>query len=111
LIPTFSQPSVRITDIPTIQAHVSAGGPELDHADADCRNPSTSPAPIGLGVARWARAGVAHRAGKVLLERQIGIVWHGDRLQSRAAQAFIEIAVQISLDVDMPTVPSLSSTG
>lgn len=56
-------------------------------------------------------AQVAIRGLNANLERQIGIIWHGDRLQSRAAQAFIETAVQISLDVDMPTVPSLSSTG
>ncbi len=75
---------------------------------------------IGLGVAivplltverSIPDAQVAIRALNANLERQIGIVWHGDRQQSRAAQAFVETAVQISLGVDMPTVPSLSSPG
>ncbi|MDP9464941.1 MAG: LysR family transcriptional regulator [Actinomycetota bacterium] len=75
---------------------------------------------IGLGVAivplltverSIPDAQVAIRALNANLERQIGIIWHRDRLQSRAAEAFIETAVQISLDVDMPTVPSLSSPG
>ena len=75
---------------------------------------------IGLGVAivplltveRSIRdAEVAIRGINASLDRQIGIIWHRDRLQSRAAQAFIETAMQISLDVEMPAVPSMSSAG
>jgi DNA-binding transcriptional LysR family regulator len=53
-------------------------------------------------------ATVAIRGLNISLERQIGIIWRRDRLQSRAAEAFIETAMQISSDVDMPAVPSLS---
>jgi DNA-binding transcriptional LysR family regulator len=72
---------------------------------------------IGLGVAivplltverSIPDARVAIRGLNAKLERQIGIIWHRDRLQSRAAEAFIETALQISSDVDMPEVPSLS---
>jgi DNA-binding transcriptional LysR family regulator len=52
---------------------------------------------------------VAIRGLNTTLERQIAIIWHRDRLQSRAAAAFIETAVQVSLEVGMPSVPSLSS--
>lgn len=74
---------------------------------------------IGLGVAivplltierSIPDANVAIRGLNTSLERQIGIIWRRDRLQSRAAGAFIETAVKISLDVDMPAVPSMSST-
>ena len=54
-------------------------------------------------------ANVAIRGLTSHLERQIAIVWHRDRLQSRAAEAFINTAMQVSLEVDMPKVPSLSS--
>jgi molybdate transport repressor ModE-like protein len=54
-------------------------------------------------------AQVAIRGLNANLDRQIGIIWQRDRLQSRAAEAFIETAMQISSDVDMPRVPSLSS--
>ena len=73
---------------------------------------------IGLGVAvvplltverSIPDAQVAIRGLKSKLERQIGIIWHRDRLQSRAAEAFIETAMQITSDIDMPEVPSLSS--
>jgi molybdate transport repressor ModE-like protein len=73
---------------------------------------------IGLGVAivplltierSIPDANVAIRGLNTSLERQIGIIWHRDRVQSRAAEAFIETAVKISLDVDMPAVPSMSS--
>ena len=73
---------------------------------------------IGLGVAivplltierSIPDARVAIRGLNANLERQIGIIWHRDRLQSRAAEAFIETAMQISSDVDMPAVPSMSS--
>ena len=73
---------------------------------------------IGLGVAivplltverSIPDANVAIRGLNATLERQIGIIWHRDRLQSRAAEAFIETAMQVSLDVDMPAVPSMSS--
>jgi DNA-binding transcriptional LysR family regulator len=72
---------------------------------------------IGLGVAivplltverSIPDARVAIRGLNAKLERQIGIIWHRDRLQSRAAEAFIETAMQVSSDVDMPAVPSLS---
>jgi DNA-binding transcriptional LysR family regulator len=72
---------------------------------------------IGLGVAivplltverSIPDARVAIRGLNAKLERQIGIIWHRDRLQSRAAEAFIETALQVSSDVDMPVVPSLS---
>jgi len=72
---------------------------------------------IGLGVAivplltverSIPDAKVAIRGLNANLDRQIGIIWHRDRLQSRAAEAFIETAMQISSDVDMPAVPSLS---
>ncbi|HEY4609542.1 MAG TPA: LysR family transcriptional regulator substrate-binding protein, partial [Ilumatobacteraceae bacterium] len=72
---------------------------------------------IGLGVAivplltverSIPDARVAIRALNANLDRQIGIIWHRDRLQSRAAEAFIETAMQISSEVDMPAVPSLS---
>ena len=72
---------------------------------------------IGLGVAivplltverSIPDARVAIRGLNAKLERQIGIIWHRDRLQSRAAEAFIETAMQVSSDVDMPVVPSLS---
>ena len=72
---------------------------------------------IGLGVAivplltverSIPDAKVAIRGLDANLDRQIGIIWHRDRLQSRAAEAFIETAMQISSDVDMPAVPSLS---
>jgi len=72
---------------------------------------------IGLGVAivplltverSIPDARVAIRALNANLDRQIGIIWHRDRLQSRAAEAFIETAMQISRDVEMPAVPSLS---
>lgn len=72
---------------------------------------------IGLGVAivplltverSIPDARVAIRGLEAKLERQIGIIWHRDRLQSRAAEAFIETAMQVSSDVDMPMVPSLS---
>jgi DNA-binding transcriptional LysR family regulator len=53
-------------------------------------------------------AKVAIRGLESNLDRQIGIMWHRDRLQSRAAEAFIETAMQVSSDVDMPAVPSLS---
>ena len=75
---------------------------------------------IGLGVAivplltverSIPDAQVAIRGLSASLDRQIGIIWHRDRLQSRAAEAFIETAMQISLEVDMPEVPSLSSNG
>jgi DNA-binding transcriptional LysR family regulator len=75
---------------------------------------------IGLGVAvvplltverSIPDAQVAIRGLKSKLDRQIGIIWHRDRLQSRASEAFIETAMQISTDIDMPEVPSLSSTG
>ena len=74
---------------------------------------------IGLGVAvvplltverSIPDAQVAIRGLKSNLDRQIGIIWHRDRLQSRAAEAFIETAMQITSDIDMPEVPSLSST-
>ena len=52
---------------------------------------------------------VAIRGLKARLERPIGIIWHRDRLQSRAAEAFVQTAMQVSLDVDMPAVPSMSS--
>ena len=74
---------------------------------------------IGLGVAvvplltverSIPDAQVAIRGLKSKLERQIGIIWHRDRLQSRAAEAFIETAMQITTDIEMPEVPSLSST-
>jgi len=73
---------------------------------------------IGLGVAvvplltverSIPDAQVAIRGLKSNLDRQIGIIWHRDRLQSRAAEAFIETAMQITTDIDMPEVPSLSS--
>lgn len=73
---------------------------------------------IGLGVAvvplltverSVLDAEVAIRGLNANLDRQIGIIWHRDRLQSRAAEAFIQTAMQISSDVDMPAVPSLSS--
>jgi DNA-binding transcriptional LysR family regulator len=73
---------------------------------------------IGLGVAivplltverSIPDANVAIRGLNASLERQIGVIWHRDRLQSRAAEAFIETAMQVSLDVDMPAVPSMSS--
>ena len=73
---------------------------------------------IGLGVAivplltierSIPDARVAIRGINANLSRQIGIIWHRDRVQSRAAQAFIETAKQISLDVEMPAVPSMSS--
>jgi molybdate transport repressor ModE-like protein len=73
---------------------------------------------IGLGVAivplltverSIPDATVAIRGLSASLDRQIGIIWRRDRLQSRAAEAFIETAMQISLEVDMPAVPSLSS--
>ncbi len=73
---------------------------------------------IGLGVAivplltierSIPDANVAIRGLNTSLERQIGIIWHRDRLQSRAAEAFIDTALQISSDVDMPAVPSMSS--
>lgn len=54
-------------------------------------------------------ANVAIRGLTSNLERQIAIIWHRDRLQSRAAEAFINTAMQVSLEVDMPKVPSLSS--
>ena len=66
---------------------------------------------IGLGVAivplltverSIPDAQVAIRGLNTSLDRQIGIIWHRDRLQSRAAEAFIETAMQISSDVDMP---------
>jgi DNA-binding transcriptional LysR family regulator len=72
---------------------------------------------IGLGVAivplltverSIPDARVAIRGLNAKLERQIGIIWHRDRLQSRAAEAFIETALQVSSDVDMQEVPSLS---
>jgi len=72
---------------------------------------------IGLGVAivplltverSIPDAKVAIRGLNANLDRQIGIIWHRDRLQSRAAEAFIETAMQISSEVDMPAVPSLS---
>lgn len=53
-------------------------------------------------------ANVAIRGLKARLERPIGIIWHRDRLQSRAAEAFIATAMQVSLDVDMPAIPSMS---
>ncbi|MEY2401531.1 MAG: hypothetical protein QOJ08_1642 [Ilumatobacteraceae bacterium] len=74
---------------------------------------------IGLGVAivplltverSIPDAQVAIRGLNANLDRQIGIIWHRDRLQSRAAEAFIQTAMQISSDVDMPAVPSMSST-
>lgn len=74
---------------------------------------------IGLGVAivplltierSIPDANVAIRGLNTSLERHIGIIWHRDRLQSRAAEAFIATAMQISSDVDMPAVPSMSST-
>jgi DNA-binding transcriptional LysR family regulator len=74
---------------------------------------------IGLGVAivplltverSIPDAVVAVRGISSNIDRQIGLIWHRDRLQSRAAEAFIDTAMQISLDVDMPRVPSLSST-
>jgi molybdate transport repressor ModE-like protein len=73
---------------------------------------------IGLGVAivplltverSIPDAEVAIRGINASLDRQIGIIWHRDRLQSRAAEAFIETAMQISLDVEMAAVPSTSS--
>ena len=73
---------------------------------------------IGLGVAivplltierLIPDARVAIRGLDANLERQIGIIWHRDRLQSRAAEAFIETAMQVSSDVDMPAIPSMSS--
>lgn len=73
---------------------------------------------IGLGVAivplltverSIPDANVAIRGLSSGLERQIAIIWHRDRLQSRAAEAFIATAMQISLEVDMPGVPSFSS--
>lgn len=73
---------------------------------------------IGLGVAivplltverSIPDANVAIRGLRSNLERQIGIIWHRDRLQSRAAEAFIATAMQVSRDVDMPAVPSMSS--
>jgi len=72
---------------------------------------------IGLGVAivplltverSIPDARVAIRGLNANLDRQIGIIWHRDRLQSRASEAFIETAMQISSDVDMPAVPSMS---
>jgi DNA-binding transcriptional LysR family regulator len=73
---------------------------------------------IGLGVAivplltierSIPDARVAIRGLNANMNRQIGIIWHRDRLQSRAAEAFIETAMQISSDVDMPAIPSMSS--
>ncbi|MEP7202223.1 MAG: LysR family transcriptional regulator [Ilumatobacteraceae bacterium] len=73
---------------------------------------------IGLGVAivplltverSIPDAKVAIRGLNANLDRQIGIIWHRDRLQSRAAQAFVETAMQISGDVEMLAVPSMSS--
>lgn len=73
---------------------------------------------IGLGVAivplltierSIPDANVAIRALSSSLDRQIAIIWHRDRLQSRASEAFIDTAMQVSLDVDMPKVPSFSS--
>ena len=73
---------------------------------------------IGLGVAivplltierSIPDARVAIRGLNANMQRQIGIIWHRDRLQSRAAEAFIETAMQISSDVDMPAIPSMSS--
>ena len=73
---------------------------------------------IGLGVAIVPQltiersipdARVAIRGLDANLQRQIGIIWHRDRLQSRAAEAFIETAMQVSSDVDMPAIPSMSS--
>lgn len=73
---------------------------------------------IGLGVAivplltierSIPDANVAIRGLSSNLERQIAIIWHRDRLRSRAAEAFIDTAMQVSLEVDMPKVPSLSS--
>lgn len=75
---------------------------------------------IGLGVAivplltverSIPDAQVAIRGLSASLDRQIGIIWHRDRLQSRAAEAFIATAMQISLDVEMPKVPSMSASG
>jgi DNA-binding transcriptional LysR family regulator len=72
---------------------------------------------IGLGVAivplltverSIPDARVAIRGLNAKLDRQIGIIWHRDRLQSRAAEAFIETAMLVSSEVDMPAVPSLS---
>ena len=73
---------------------------------------------IGLGVAivplltverSIPDAKVAIRGLNANLDRQIGIIWHRDRLQSRAAEAFIQTAMQVSGDVEMPAVPSMSS--
>ncbi|HEY7628620.1 MAG TPA: LysR family transcriptional regulator [Ilumatobacteraceae bacterium] len=73
---------------------------------------------IGLGVAivplltverSMSDANVAIRGLSSALERQIAIIWHRDRLQSRAAEAFIATAMQVSLEVDMPKVPSYSA--
>jgi DNA-binding transcriptional LysR family regulator len=115
----ISMPSDDVCAIRTARALERVGaGPDIVFRSDD--NLTTQRlVSIGLGVAivplltierSIPDANVAIRGINANLERQIGIIWYRDRQQSRAAEAFIATAMQISRDVDMPAVPSMSST-
>ena len=40
--------------------------------------------------------------------RRIGIVWHGDRLQSKSSEAFVEMARDASSRIHLPAAPALT---
>ena len=93
---------------PTSSSAATTTSPRNDSSPSGSASPSCRLLTVERSIPD---AQVAIRGLSASLDRQIGIIWHRDRLQSRAAEAFIETAMQISLDVEMPAVPSMSSTG
>ncbi|MEO6124029.1 MAG: LysR family transcriptional regulator [Ilumatobacteraceae bacterium] len=45
----------------------------------------------------------------ILSTRTISIVWHQDRYRSRAAEAFVETAVEVAAHIAIPSVPVVTS--
>lgn len=45
----------------------------------------------------------------VLGVRNISIVWHQDRYRSRAAEAFVETAVEVAANIAIPSIPVVTS--
>jgi DNA-binding transcriptional LysR family regulator len=43
------------------------------------------------------------------IRRTIGIVWHKDRYRSRAAEAFVDTAIEVAANIALPSTPVVTS--
>lgn len=43
------------------------------------------------------------------LQRRIGMIWHRDRHRSKAAEAFVQVAVEVASNIALPNPPTISA--